>query len=215
MALIETIKNTVRNVAAVGALATAREALAQTERQIVDLEAKREQKLTEADGDYLSAVAAIDQQIVNLRAKSVVHRDRIAAMDIRRANQEHAQRQQERAAFIGELKKTFPKRQAAAARLDAALKEIPEAFRDLEAADKAIFVNWPELLPPADRYVYLRAMRIEPFSSTRKHRGLMAGFVRELVNRGPYDFAAEIEKRGRELIQELEGISVPENENAA
>jgi hypothetical protein len=119
-----------------------------------------------------------------------------------------ARREEEKAEFIGELKKALPRRQAAVARLDAALKGAAEAFKDLAAADEAVFANWPDVMPPADRYSYLRAMRIEPLSSMRKQRPLMAGLIRELVNRVPFDFAAEVEKRSRELVEELEGPSV-------
>ena len=38
----------------------------------------------------------------------------------------------------------------------------------------------------------------------------MAGLIRELANRGPFNFAAEVEKRGRELLDELENTPVPE-----
>jgi hypothetical protein len=215
MTLMGTVKNAIRNIAADGALTAARDALAQTEQRIVELDGERAQKLANADGDYLTEIAAIDAQILSQQAHATVHRDRIAAMAIRRAKQEREQREQERVAFVGELKKTVPRRHAAAARLDAALKEAAKAFEDLAAADEAIFKSWPEVMPPADRFSYLRAMRIEALSSTRKHRPLSAGLVCELINRGPFDFAAEVEKRGRELIEELEGLPGPADEVAA
>lgn len=80
----------------------------------------------------------------------------------------------------------------------------------LEAADEAIFANWPAVMPPAQRFGYLRATRLEPLSSTRKQRPISAGVVRELVNRAPFNFAAEIEKCSRELVEELESTPVPE-----
>jgi hypothetical protein len=199
------MKNTVRNISAGSALAAARDALAQTEQRVVELENERAQKLTDADGDYLAETAAIDQQIRSLQANATVHRDRIAAMDIKRVRQEHAHRKAEKAAFIGELKKALPRRQAPVEQLDAALKEAAEAFKELAAADDIIFKNWPDVMPPADRFSYLRADRIPALSPMRKHRPMSAGLIRALTNRGPFDFAAEVEKRSRELIEELEG----------
>ncbi len=43
----------------------------------------------------------------------------------------------------------------------------------------------------------------------RKQR-MTAGVIRELVNRVPFNFAAEVEKSSRELIEELESTPVPE-----
>jgi hypothetical protein len=204
-----------RNISAGSALAAARDALAQTEQRLAALESERAQKLTDADGDYLAETAAIDQQIRSLQANAIVHRDRIPAMDVRPSKQEHARREEEKAAFIGKLKKALPRRQAAVEGLDAALKEVAEAFKELAAADDALFASWPDVMPPADRYSYLRADRIPALSPMRKHRPMAAGLIRELVNRVPFDFAAEVEKRSRELIEELEGSSVPASETAA
>lgn len=208
------MKNLVRNIVVGGSLQTARDALAQAEQRIAELEAERAQKLTDAEGDYLAEVAAIDQQIRSLQADATVHRDRIAAMEIKHQKQERARRADEKAAFVAELRKTLPRRQAAAARIDAALKEAVAAFADLAAADDAVFSNWPAVMPRADRFGYLRAMRIEPLSSARKQRPIMAGLICELINRAPFDLATEVEKRGRELIEELEGASVQEGEAA-
>jgi len=59
-------------------------------------------------------------------------------------------------------------------------------------------------MPRADRLGYLRAMRIDVLSPARKQK-MIAGLVREIVNRGPFNIAEEVEKRGRELIDELDG----------
>jgi hypothetical protein len=210
------MKNTVRNIGAGNSLQVASDALEQTEQRIVELEGERVQKLADAEGDYLAEIGAIDQQLRSLRADWIVHRDKIAALEIRITKQAHARREQEKSAFIDELKKALPRRQAAVERLDAALKETAEAYKDLAAADDAVFINWPNVMPPADRFGYLRAMRIGVLSSTRKHRPMTAGLIREMINRGPFDFAAEVEKRGIELIQELEGgTAVPDSEAAA
>ncbi|MFZ1969190.1 MAG: hypothetical protein WAU79_19085, partial [Bradyrhizobium sp.] len=70
--------------------------------------------------------------------------------------------------------------------------------------DDAIFLNWPEVMPRIDSLGYLRAMRIDVLSPSRKQK-MMAGLVREIVNRGPFNIAEEVEKRGRELVNELDG----------
>jgi hypothetical protein len=208
------MKNTVRGIGGGNSLQGARDALAQTEQRLIELDGERAQKLADAEGDYLAEISAIDQQRRSLQADWTVHRDAIAALEIKQTKRERARRAEEKAAFVGELKKTLPRRQAAVDRLDAALKEVASAFVDLAAADEAIFANWPEVMPPADRFSYLRAMHIEPLSSMRKQRPLMAGLIRELINRGPFDFAAEVEKRGRELIEELEGSAASAGEAA-
>ena len=130
-------------------------------------------------------------------------------MQRRQREQEHASREQQKSACISQVKQAVPRRQAAIERVDGLVKQLAEAVAALEAADEAVFSNWPEVMPPAHRFSYLRAMRIEPLSSMRKQR-MTAGLVRELVNRGPFDFAAEIEKQSRELLEELESTPVPE-----
>ena len=196
---IEIMKATVRSISQ-----NPTEALTQAEQRIVELQAEREQKLIDAEGDYLEAIAAIDEQIRTLQASIVVHRDRIAALDIKRARLERKRRADEKAAFITEVKKLIPRRQASAARVDAALKEAASAFAELAATDEAIFMNWPEVMPRIDSLGYLRAMRIDVLSPSRKQR-MIAGIVREIVNRGPFNIAEEVEKRGRELVAQLDG----------
>jgi hypothetical protein len=207
MSLVQTMKNTIRNISQ-----NPTEALAQAEQRIVELQAQREQKLIDAEGDYLEAIAGIDEQIRALQASVVVHRDRIAALDVKRARQERKRLADEKAAFIAEVKKLIPRRQASAAKIDAALKEIATAFAELESTDSAIFANWPDVMPRADSLGYLKAMRIDVLSQSRKQR-MMAGLVREIVNRGPFNIAEDVEKRGRELVDELEGR--PTNQEAA
>ncbi|MGA7714481.1 hypothetical protein [Bradyrhizobium sp.] len=199
MSLVQTMKNTIRNISQ-----NPTEAVAQAEQRIVELQADREQKLIDAEGDYLEAIAAIDEQIRTLQASVVVHRDRIAAQAVKRARQERKRLEDEKTAFIAEVKKLIPRRQASAARIDAASKEAASAFAELAATDDAIFLNWPEVMPRIDSLGYLRAMRIDVLSPSRKQK-MMAGLVREIVNRGPFNIAEEVEKRGRELVNELDG----------
>jgi hypothetical protein len=201
---IEIMKATVRNISQPPA-----EALAEAERRIAELQDERASKLIDAEGDYLADIAAIDDQIRTHQANVVVHNDRIAALAIRKARQEKKRRANEREAAIAEVKKLIPRRQASAERIDVAVKEMAAAFDELAATDEAIFKNWPDVMPSADRFGYLRAMRIDVLSPARKQK-MVSGLVRELVNRAPFNLAAEVEKCGRELVDELEGRTTDE-----
>jgi hypothetical protein len=190
------------------ALQAAQAALVQAEARIDQLQTERSAKI-EADGDYIADVAKIDVEITRLQASLSAHHDRITILQRRQRDGEHANRMQQKVACIAEVKKAVPRRQAAVERVDGLVKQLANAVAELEAADEAVFANWPAIMPPAHRFGYLRAMRIEPLSNMRKQR-TTAGVVRELVSRVPFEFATEIAKRSRELIEELESTPVPE-----
>jgi len=193
------------------ALQAARTALQQAEGRIGQLQIERAAKIEQAEDDaYIADVAKIDVEIGRLQTAIAAHHDRIAILQRRQRERERASREQQKAACIAEVRKAVPRRQAAIERVDTLITQLAEAVTALEAADEAIFANWPAVMPPAQRFGYLRAMRLEPLSSTRKQRPISAGVVRELVNRAPFNFAAEIEKCSRELVEELESTPVPE-----
>jgi hypothetical protein len=54
------------------------------------------------------------------------------------------------------------------------VRSVAETVAELSVADDAVFVAWPDVLPPAHKLEYLRALRIEPLSAMRKHRPMMA-----------------------------------------
>lgn len=192
------------------ALQAAKTALLQAEERIAQLRLERAAKIEQAEGEtYISEVGKIGAEIARLQASVTAHRDRIAIMQRRQREGERSNREQQKAACIAEVRKAVPRRQAAVERVDGLLKQLADAVAALEAADGALFANWPEVMPPAARFTYLRAMRLEPLSAMRKER-MVAGLIRELVNRVPFNFAAEVEQCSRELIEELESTLVPE-----
>jgi hypothetical protein len=208
------MKSTLRIIDPDDSLEVARVALLQTEQRISDLEKSRAVKISDGEGDYLAEVDAIDRELFSLRANVGVHQDRIVAMQGRQRDRDRARRKQERSAAIARIEKLVGQRTEAGQRLDGALKQVAEAFAELSTADAAVFEDWPDVLPPASRLGYLRALRIEPLSSMRKHR-MTAGLIAELINRGPFEIASEVEKRNGELVAELRGIVDEPGEDAA
>jgi hypothetical protein len=71
------------------------------------------------------------------------------------------------------------------------------------------------VLVSAHLFDYLRALRIESLSALRKQRPMAPGIVRHLIERSPFDFATEVEKRNAELVTELEAAAIPEQGAAA
>jgi hypothetical protein len=203
---IEAMKEKVRLLGS-NPIEIAQAALAADEQRIIELETERAQKLedADADGDYLTEIDALDRQIRTLRANASVHRDRIAAMEIKAAKRERARIAEQRTAAIDKIKTALPARVTAAERLDVALKEVAGAFNALAVADAAVFANWSALLPPMQGLAYLSALRIGELSVVRRQR-MTAGAVRHLVERVPLEIAAETAKRNLELLEELTGI---------
>jgi hypothetical protein len=204
------MKDTVRKIGNGNALQIAQSALVETERRVAELEIERAQKLEDAESDYLAEIDALDQQIRTLQANASVHRDRIAAMDIKAAKRERARIAEQRLTAIAERKALLPARVSAAEQVDAALKQLADAFAGLETADNALFAAWPDILPSPHRFTYLSALRIGELAAGRRQR-MTAGAVRHLVERVPLEIAAEVEKRNRELLEELEGVTMIKN----
>lgn len=194
------------------ALEAAQTALTQAETRIAELTAERAAKIEQAEGDsYLVDVGKIDAEITRLQASIRAHHDRIAAMQRRQREREQADREQAKANGIANVRKRLGRRHDAARKLDNALKQLGEAFVELEAADTDAFANWPaELAAPHE---YFRARTIAALSTRRQQR-MVAGPVRELISLVPFDLSSEVEKRNAELVAELESAPIAEIEAA-
>jgi hypothetical protein len=198
-------------------LQAAQIALAQAEARIQALEVDREAKIAAAEGDddYVDIGARNDAEIGRLRAAVDAHHFRIGALLRRQHDHERLQQEQRRVAAVAEIRKILPRRQAAAERLDAALKQAVEALAALEAADDAVFADWTSELPAAETLNYLHAMHIHSLSSVRKQR-MAASPIREMAARAPFGIADLVGAMNRELLGELENApaSIADSEAA-
>jgi hypothetical protein len=190
-------------------------ALAASEAKLSELGRDRMAKLEEP-GDQFSAVEAIDKKIEAESRAVSYHRSRLEVIDRQEIKDAQLRVEQERAAFLDELKKKrLPRRLAAAVKLDnAPLKDVPSAHADLIAADDAVYANWPDVMPPASRFGWTRITTIEALSPRRSQK-MVAGLVRELASREPYSFATAVAKLNDELMAELEETTVPAAEEFA
>jgi len=113
---------------AAGALDRARAALAETTKQIGELEATRNEMLL-ADQD--AKAAALDQQIEEQRRLERGHRDKVALLE-KEAERERAARQaKEKQELVQRIEKKLSERDAAGARAVAAIKELDAIPHDV------------------------------------------------------------------------------------
>jgi hypothetical protein len=195
-------------------IAAAERALAETEARIATLEAEWPAKIAE-DGDYVAAVTSLDRELATLRANATLHRERIMVLREKQKKVNRALREQQKVSGIAAVKKLLSARSAAAAKLDRALQGVAEAFAELEVADKAIFADWPDVLMPARRLDYLSVLRLDALSSMRKQRPIAPGVIRQILEKLPFDFGTEVDKRNDELIDELTAAPISDEQEAA
>jgi hypothetical protein len=191
----------------------AQHAITQAEERISQLTIERAAKIEQAEGDaYINDVAKIDREIATLRANVGLHRERIDAMQARQRLQVRARLEQEKAAGIADVRKRLSKRHEAAQKLDAALKQVTEAFAECVRADELAFSSWPSVVSSLGRLSHFRLEAFEPLSASRKPRPPSAGLVRCLAEHEPFDLAAAIEARNAEVIEMIEAAPVVEPE---
>jgi hypothetical protein len=199
-------------------LLAAQVALQQAEARIFELTAEREAKIGAAEGeDYIGAVAKIDAELDRLRSAVGAHRDRVVAMQARRDQQDRARLEQEKTAGIADVSKRLSKRHEAARKLDAALKQVADAFAELIRADEDAFSNFPSAVSPLGRLNHFHLDALEPLSARRRPRPPSAGLVRCVAEHDAFNLADAIEQQNRECIEMLDSqpVAAPIEDAAA
>jgi hypothetical protein len=196
-------------------LGSTQAALLQIEARLRQMEIDRTARLEAADDNYLDEVAKIDREKAILNNQAAVHRDRLVVLERRVCEHDRQQLTLRQAEAVAIIRRSQGASVTAAKKLDAGLKQVAEAVSELDAADEATFsTNWTDELPPVSRLLYLRSQTIEPLSTMRRVRPAMAGLVRELVYKLPFNFTQQVEQRNAELIAELESAGLPEPQGA-
>jgi hypothetical protein len=195
-------------------LKAAEAALAQAESKIADLERDRAAKLLELD--YTAGVESIDLQISAHRRAAVVHRDRLAAMLQKRRTDDRARLEREKADGIADIGKRLARRDSAAQRLEAALADVSAVFAELSAADEATFTGWHAVLPAPNTVSYLsigsmatlcrRDRRPSDFDAR-----VIVGSVRSIAEGAAEGLAAEVQQKGRDLLEILQAEPIPDD----
>lgn len=197
------------------ALEAAQAALHRVEQVIGDLRVQRSSAIENGADDFARRAAVCDAEIATQTAAAAALRERIDLIERHKAEAAQQQREQAKKAAVAEISKHVVARQSAAERLDTVLKQLLQALEAFDAAEQAVFADWPDVLPPAHRFSYLR-LHLDALSTARKPR-MGAGLIRELASHVPYGLATMTAERNTELVAELEAAPVPvlETEEAA
>lgn len=186
-------------------------ALAQTEAKIAELERARAAALL--TDNYTGAVDAIDVQLAAQRRAVIVHGDRIAAMVRKRQSDDRARLESERAERVADTRKRLVVLRTAAVQVDEATATLQAAVQALDRADDVVFGE------SSRSYLSTRSIAAlaERAAGPRDVLGInetrmVIGPLRRIANGAPYDLAAEVEDRGRRLIEFMESEPIPEPE---
>ena len=200
----------------VAALGTEQAALLQVESNIIKLENERAAAIESTEGDVVAAVLKLEGELKKQHQTAAVHRDRIAVIQRQCREQERQRLEQEKAAGIADVRKRLTKRHEAARKLDAALKQVAEAFAELMRVDEEAFFNFPPSVSPLGGLAHFRLEAFEPLSAHIRQRPRSAGQVRAIAeHEPPFNFADAIEARNGEVIEMLESAPIGEPELAA
>lgn len=185
-------------------------AAAEAEARIAVLMAERTDAIAAAEDNYLAAVAKIDAEITALRANIAIYAQRVEIVAAKHREQALREREREKAAGIAEVRRRLTKRHEAARKLDAALDQVRVAFAELLKAEDEAFSNFPPTVSSFGRLTHFRIDGIEALSAHRMQRPPLAGPVRAIAEREPFNFGALIEAKNRETIELLEAAPLVE-----
>jgi hypothetical protein len=184
-------------------LRSAEAALASTDAKLVDLLAQRAAKLLEAD--FEAAVEAIDRKIEAHRRAVAIGRDRVVALAQKRRADELNRLQREKSDKIAVTQKLVTRRDSAALKLESALIKVREAYTELSEVDQTIF--------PSGSYLSVASLpalcRRDRRSSDPMPR-LIVGPVRAIADGAGTGLSAEIQQKGRDLIETMTAEPIPE-----
>jgi hypothetical protein len=126
---------------AADALTHARSTLASLEAQIGELTSRRRGRLLA--GDDATAIAALDTALDKLQHAARTERDRIVLLEAEAEREAGERRARERAGLIDRIERRLAARDAAGAKMAAAIVEMEKAFREYVRLGREIAAAWP------------------------------------------------------------------------
>jgi hypothetical protein len=137
---------------ATGRLETAQQAIEDANHKLAELNERRNQCLLR-DND--TEAAKLSTEIEDLQRLAHGHRDKIRLLQEAVAEEERARKVKEKSDLIGRVEKLLAKRDAAAGKLAAAIKQSDDAFREMIDHGQAVIAAWPWASSDIDAMVLL------------------------------------------------------------
>jgi hypothetical protein len=224
---LEIMKNTVRDIGTGGSIQSAREALAQAEHRLVELQDERARKLADAEGAYLAEVDAIDRQIEAQQRAMRTHQDRISALNAEMQRQAQLKADRELADRVAATERALRDRDAIAVKLEAAIRAYGDVYFELVDKNLEISRQWGmsnNALRVGLLYEKLLAREVSHalFSAGRPHHGVSRlpapgteglGIAGDTATGGLADRIAEASRELQDMIRAVP-TSLPNDEAA-
>jgi hypothetical protein len=188
-------------------LQAAQAAIVTGEELISQLQIRRAQLVEAEEGVDLNAIAKVDRDIETARAGIAVHRDRIAAFEVKRRQQNLARLEQEKTTGIVDVRGLFNEQVGAYREIDALLAQLKKAFAHAGKVNLKVKTNWPASVSPLGLLPHFDPEILEPLSAAVRQRRSV-GEVRHVAEHEPYNFAAAVEALHSEAIDLLEGAPI-------
>jgi hypothetical protein len=200
------------------AILRARQAFDAAESKLSEFKEARDLALKNIDDESAVAeVQRLDHEIEAHQHAATIYNERIRALLERQRAEEHAKREVEKIAAVATIGRLVARRHTAAQKADDLITALGTALANLEAADDAIFANWSPLLSEAygARSLTIRGLRTFGTEQVREHGKLyvrqIKGTLRAIADSGSgYDLAEISRDRGKQLIEILEAVRIPE-----
>ncbi len=119
-------------------------AIADVEREIVDLEQQRAAKLVD---DEPTGALQLADKIASARRRLATHQDRLTAFQGEARRERVKNRQREKDEALAGFEKQFAERAAGAGRITAAIAELGSALKAYREQCRLPFQNWPDVFP--------------------------------------------------------------------
>jgi hypothetical protein len=200
-------------------------ALAAAEAKLTDLESQRVAAL---GNDDITAARALDRQIVEARQEVATFTDRLELLRAKIQREESEKRTSDYMAAVAHIEANLlPPRAAAAVELEAALKAVAVAARNLQETSNAVRQGWPAGMPRLSEYgvsclaldrlgarakdCFQPGLLVRKYTLTSAQRHEFTEQILRADQRADGFAAAEVEQHAN-LLSELRSHSVPEIE---
>lgn len=205
------------------ALLRARSAFDAAESQISDFKTARDVALKNLDDESAVAeVQRLDHEIEAHQHAASIYHERIGALLERQREDERGNREAEKAAAVAEVGKRLARRQSAARKFDEATEVFIAEIAKLQAADAAVFSDWPAILPLMDAGTKLRNHRSflskrltrDDFAREIGHYGTLEvrGTLCGMLEIGSFAMAAAARAIDASILDDLRQYQIPEPE---
>jgi hypothetical protein len=202
------------------AILRARQALDHAENKIQEISVARTAAMQNADdASAIEEIQRLDNEMAAHRHAASIYHERIGALLEKRRDDERGRLEREKIEAIAEIGKRATRRRNAAKNFDEATVVYLAAIGRLQAADEALFKNWPSILPypyQAESISSIPALGQKALEKTSPFAPppVIKGTLRALIDRGSFDMGDFADGLTAQMMARLESYEIPESQKS-